>query len=346
LENPGQMSKVKVAILGATGYTALEVIEILLRHPQAEIVAATSRSNEPASLAEIHPRLNRRISLATRKFNVSELVSQGVSTAFSCLPHGASADSVRELMLARIRVIDLSADYRLRNPDDQMRWYGHVHRDIENLEHAVYGLPEFYQSRIKSCRLAANPGCYPQTVILGMAPLLRHKIIEPESIIADCKSGISGAGRTPSIRTHFPECNESVSAYQLGVHRHTAEIEQELAAIACEHISVLFLPHLVPMERGILATITAKATSAISTMDLQDLFRMEYADSCFVRVCDDPPCTSQTRHTNFIDIHVQRIRDRIVVVASIDNLVRGASGVAVQNFNIMHGFIQSMGLLP
>lgn len=343
------MGKKKVAILGATGYTALEVVEILLRHPGAEIIAATSRNEAPTTLSDLHPRLNGRICLRTESFDAGVLKSKGVEFAFSCLPHGASATSVAALLEKGIRVIDLSADYRLRDPARQLRWYGHPHADPGNLPLAVYGLPEFHTHGIKNARLVANPGCYPQTVILGMAPLVRRKALQIGTIIADCKSGVSGAGRTPSLKTHFPECNESVSAYQVGVHRHTAEMEQELGGLAGEEMPVLFLPHLIPMERGILSTITATlepGSNRLGNSDLLDLFRAEYSGSPFVRVCASPPSTSQTRHTNFIDLHPMRVGDRVVVIASLDNLIRGASGVAVQNFNLMNDWPENMGLLP
>lgn len=343
------MGKHKVAILGATGYTALEVVEILLRHPGAEIVAATSRNEDPTTLSDLHPRLNGRIQLRTEPFDARALKSKGVDTAFSCLPHGASATSVAALLEHGIRVIDLSADYRLHDPARQLQWYGHSHADPGNLHLAVYGLPEFHASAIRNARLVANPGCYPQTVILGMAPLVKRKAARKGTIIADCKSGVSGAGRTPSLKTHFPECNESVSAYQVGVHRHTAEMEQELGGLVRENVPVLFLPHLIPMERGILSTITATLESASADPDnreLLELYRSEYAEKPFVRVCATPPSTSQTRHTNFIDIHPMRVGDRVVVIASLDNLIRGASGVAVQNFNLMNGWPETLGLLP
>ena len=340
--------KRKVAILGATGYTALEVIEILLRHPGAEIVSATSRNEEPTSLAELHPRLNGRIHLRTEPFDAKALKSKGVDTAFSCLPHGASATSVAALLEQGIRVIDLSADYRLQDPSRQLQWYGHPHADPTNLPLAVYGLPEFHASTIRKARLVANPGCYPQTVILGMAPLVGRKLVRKGTIIADCKSGVSGAGRTPSLKTHFPECNESVSAYQVGIHRHTAEMEQELGGLVREQVPVLFLPHLIPMERGILSTITAtlEGNGAMpGNKELLELYRSEYSDKPFIRVCATPPSTNQTRHTNFIDIHPMRVGDRVVVIASLDNLVRGASGVAVQNFNLMNGWPETTALL-
>lgn len=340
------MKKHRIAVLGATGYTALEVIEILLRHPAAEVVSATSRNEDPSTLDSIHPRLKGRINLRTEPFRADTLKTKGVDYAFSCLPHGASAKSVEALLGAGIKVIDLSADYRLKSEEAQQKWYGHPHADLVNLKHAVYGLPEFHAEEIRKARLVANPGCYPQTVILGMAPLAKKGLIDPGSIIADCKSGVSGAGRTPSLKTHFPECNESVSAYQVGIHRHTAEMEQELEWVGKTRLPVLFLPHLIPMERGILSTITARLKENLENHQLLDLYRREFEGQPFIRVCDSPPSTSQTRHTNFLDIHPLRVQDRVVVVASLDNLVRGASGVAVQNFNLMAGMDQTAGLLP
>lgn len=339
------MRKVRIAILGGSGYTAGELLKILLRHPGVEIAAITSRQKE--SIADLHPFLYGRLERMCEPFDPDALVAQGVEAAFSCLPHGASMESIPPLLERGIRVIDLSADYRLRDPAVYEQWYKEPHHDLRNLEHAVYGLPEIYGDRIPQARLIANPGCYPQTAILGLAPLVAERWIDLTSIIIDSKSGVSGGGRTPKLTFHFPECNESVSAYGIGVHRHTPEIEQVLSDLAGQSVTVVFTPHLIPMDRGILSTIYAVPTRPITLSQLQELYRSYYREQPFIRLRQQPPATKDTAHSNFLDIFLQPVRGgRLVIVTAEDNLVRGASGVAVQNFNRMFGFAETTALLP
>jgi N-acetyl-gamma-glutamyl-phosphate reductase len=335
----------RIAILGGSGYTALELIKILLRHPQAEIVAVTSRQEDTPLLSEVHPSLAGRLNLRLTPFAVDKLLARGVQCVFGCLPHGASMAALPRLLERGLRVIDLSADYRLRDPNVYAQWYGESHEDLAHLAQAVYGLPELYADDIASAQLVANPGCYPQTGILGLAPLVAGKYLEPGSIIIDSKSGVSGAGRTPKLPFHFPECNESVSAYSVGQHRHTPEIEQALADVGGEPIEVLFTPHLIPMDRGIFSTIYATPRRRMTQEQLLDLYRTWYAKAPFVRVVEHLPATKYTLGTNFIDISVRVVRDRVIVLVCEDNLVRGASGVAVQNFNRMYGFEERTALL-
>jgi N-acetyl-gamma-glutamyl-phosphate reductase len=336
---------IKIAILGGSGYTALELIRILLRHPQARIVSVTSRQEGTPHISEVHPALAGLIDLRLEAFDVDYLLARGVQCAFGCLPHGVSMSSLPKLLDQGIRVIDLSADYRLRDPNVYAQWYGHSHEDLSHLAHAVYGLPELYGDDIPTARLIANPGCYPQTAILGLAPLVAGHYLEPGSIIIDSKSGVSGGGRTPKLNTHFPECNESVSAYSVGSHRHTPEIEQALSDVAGEAVSVIFTPHLMPMDRGIFSTIYATPRRPLTQEQLLELYRTYYARASFVRIVDHLPATKYTTGTNFLDITVRVVRDRIVVLACEDNLVRGASGVAVQNFNRMFGLDERTALL-
>jgi N-acetyl-gamma-glutamyl-phosphate reductase len=336
---------IKVAILGGSGYTAAELMKILLRHPEVEIVAVTSRKGETPLVAELHPSLTGRTSLRCEPFHADRLVARGVQCAFGCLPHGVSMSTLPLLLERGVRVIDLSADYRLRDPNVYAQWYGESHEDLAHLAQAVYGLPEIYGDEIPTAPLVANPGCYPQTAILGLAPLVAGKYLEPSGIIIDSKSGVSGAGRTPKLNYHFPECNESVSAYQVGRHRHTPEIEQALGDVAGESIEVLFTPHLIPMDRGIFSTIYATPRRAVSEAQLLELYRAYYARAPFVRVVDHLPATKDSAHTNYLDVTVRVVRDRIIVLACEDNLIRGASGVAVQNFNRMYGFDERTALL-
>ena len=336
--------KVQVAILGGSGYTAVELMKLLLRHPHAEIVAVTSRQEPGKPVSADHPILSGRLDLPMENFDPDKMKAKGVTCVFGCLPHGASAEAVAPLLERGMRVVDLSADYRLKDPAEYRQWYGLPHPDPKNLEHSVYGLPEFFRERIRTAKLVANPGCYPQTAILGLAPLIREDLIDRQSIIIDSKSGISGAGRTPKLATLYPECNENFSAYNVGTHRHTPEIEQALAHVAGERFSVLFTPHLTPMDRGIFSTIYATPKRSVSETDLLDLFRKTYADEPFVRVRSTLPTTKDTAHTNFVDLAIRVVRGRIVILAAEDNLVRGASGVAVQNFNILHAFDERLGL--
>ena len=337
------MDKVRIAVLGGSGYTAVELLKILLRHPHAQVVAVTSRQDE--HIADLHPSLLGRLDLRCEPFDPDALKAKGVQIAFGCLPHGTSMESIPPLLDRGIRVVDLSADYRLRTPDVYQTWYKEPHRDPANLARAVYGLPEFYGDKIAGAALVANPGCYPQTGIVGLAPLVANGLIELDTIIVDSKSGVSGAGRTPKLSAHFPECNESVSAYGVGSHRHTPEMEQTLSDIAGKPVSVLFSPHLIPMDRGIFSTIYATPTKPVSEPELVELFRRYYAGKPFIRVRTGFPATKDTTGTNFLDVAPKAIRGKIVVLAAEDNLIRGASGVAVQNFNRMFGFDETTGLM-
>src|SRR5437588_1202400 len=274
----------KIAILGGSGYTAAELIKILLRHPRAEIVAVTSRQEGTPLVAELHPSLTGRIRLRCEPFDADRLVARGVECAFGCLPHGVSMSTLPALLGRGVRVIDLSADYRLRDPNVYAQWYGESHEDLAHLAQAVYGLPEIYGDEIATAQLVANPGCYPQTAILGLAPLVAGRLIETRSIIIDSKSGVSGAGRAPKLNFHFPECNESVAAYSVGKHRHTPEIEQALSDIAGEPVEVLFTPHLIPMNRGIFTTIYATPLRGFDKDQLLEIYRAYYAQAPFVRI--------------------------------------------------------------
>jgi len=295
---------VKVAILGGSGYTAVELMKILVRHPRAEVVAVTSRTEAGQPVSKVHPVLASRLDIVCEEFDANRLSAKGVECAFGCLPHGVSAEVVGPLLDRGIKVIDLSADYRLKDAKAYAQWYGAEHHDTKNLTHAVYGLPEVYGDRLPGATLVANPGCYPQTAILGLAPLVANKLIRLDDIVVDSKSGVSGAGRTPKLNTHFPECNENFSAYNVGKHRHTPEIEQVLSDIAGAPVSVIFTPHLVPMDRGIFSTIYATPARSMTEAELTDLYRGYFTGKPFVRVKSDLPATKDTAHTNFLDVCV------------------------------------------
>ena len=339
------MKPTDVAILGASGYAALELIRILLRHEGARITAVTSRQDENPRLDAIHPSLAGRTHLACMPADPDALAERA-GIAFLALPHAASLVITPELRKRQMRVIDLSADYRLKDASAYADWYEHRHTDPSGLRESVYGLPELFRDRIRSADLVANPGCYTSASILALAPLLAEGRVERTGIIIDAKSGISGAGRSPKLATHFPECNESLSAYGVGRHRHTPEIDQVLSEVAGAPVEVIFTPHLVPMDRGILVTIYATPTEGSAVEhDLMALYRSFYADSPFVRVVDRLPATKDSAHSNFFDVTARVVRGKVVIVACLDNLLKGASGVAVQNFNLMTGRDEAEGLL-
>jgi N-acetyl-gamma-glutamyl-phosphate reductase len=336
---------INVAILGASGYTAAELIRLLLRHPNAQIAALTTHQDAEKDLSEVHPALAGRLALRLERLTADELIGRGVQCAFACLPHGKSMAILPGLLDRGLRAIDLSADYRLADANLYAQWYGESHSDLAHLAQAVYGLPEIYGQELPTASLVANPGCYPQGAILSLGPLVAGSLIDLSSIIIDSKSGVTGAGRTPTLATHFPECNESIGAYNVGRHRHTPEIEQALTEIAGTPVEVLFTPHLVPMDRGILSTVYVTPSRKPAQDKLLELYRDYYHDAPFVRIVDYLPATKHTLYTNFVDLTVRVVKNRIIVFAALDNLVRGASGAAVQNFNRMYGFDETQALL-
>src|SRR5262245_26706940 len=335
---------VRVAILGATGYTALELIKWLLRHPEAEIATLTSRQEGHPHVGSVHPALIGRLDLRLEDLGAVAVASRA-QCVFSCLPHGVTATLVPHLLAAGAKVVDFSADYRLNDADTFQEWYGEKHPDPERLGKVVYGLPELFREEIAKSQIVANPGCYPTSAILPLTPLLKAGLIEPDDIIVDSKSGVSGAGRVPKLTTHFPECNESVSAYNVGRHRHTPEIEQIIGRAAKKQVNLIFTPHLIPMDRGILTTTYSKPAGGVTEEQLFKALREFYADEPFIRVVDHLPGTKDTTDTNFCDITVRLVRGRVLTISCLDNLIKGASGAAVQNFNLLYGFAETTALL-
>ena len=335
---------IKVAVLGATGYTALEAIKILLRHPQAEIVAVTSRQEGSTPVSSVHPSLVGRLDLPLEDLT-PEQVGSRAECVFSCLPHCASAEIIPKVLAAGATVIDFSADYRLDDAATYLEWYGHQHPDTGRLGQTVYGLPELFRDRIKGQSLVANPGCYATSAILPLAPLLKSGLFETDDIIIDSKSGVSGAGRSPKLMTHFPECNESMSAYNVGRHRHTPEIEQIINRHAGTMPNVIFTPQLAPMDRGIFSTIYIRPKRPTTEADVMTLLRDAYAGERFVRIVDHLPGTKDTVGTNFVDITARVVRGRVLLISCLDNLVKGAAGAAVQNFNCLFSLPETTGLL-
>lgn len=335
---------IRVGVLGATGYTALELFKILLRHPEAEITVATSRQEGNPHVAMVHPQLAGRLDLRLEDLE-PHAVAAKTDCVFSCLPHGASAEVVARLLETDTRVIDFSADYRLNRPQVYEQWYGQKHADPDRVGKVVYGLAELFADRIAEAQVVANPGCYPSSAILALAPLLMAGIVEDDDIVIDSKSGVSGAGRTPRLTTHYAECNESVSAYNVGRHRHTPEIEQILGETVGRELHLIFTPHLVPMDRGILTTAYAKAAGGQVTEErVLETLRSFYREKPFVRVVDHLPATKDTTGTNFCDVTARVVRNRVLTISCLDNLIKGASGAAVQCFNLMYGFPETTAL--
>lgn len=335
---------IRVGILGATGYTALELIKLLLRHPEVELTVLTSRQETRPHVAEVHPQLTGRLDLQMDLIEPLAAAAQ-VDCLFSCLPHAASAAAIGPVLDGGTKVIDFSADYRLADADSYAHWYGQKHPDPERLGHVAYGLPELFREQIQEAELVANPGCYPTSAILALAPLLKRGLIETADLICDSKSGISGAGRNPKLTTHYPECNESISAYSVGRHRHTPEITQVLSQAAKANVGVLFTPHLTPMDRGILTTSYARSQGNVTEDQLLETLQAFYADEPFVRVVGHLPATKDVAGTNFCDLTARLVGQRVVVFSCIDNLIKGASGAAVQNMNLMFGLPETMALL-
>ncbi len=335
---------IDIAILGATGYTALELIKLLLRHPQVRITAVTSRQEGRPAVSSVHPSLVGRLNLPLEDLSPEEVGSRA-ECVFSCLPHCTSAEIVPSLLATGAKVIDFSADYRLDDAASYLEWYGHHHPDAARLGATVYGLPELFRSQIPTAWLIANPGCYATSAILPLAPLLHSQLFMADDIIVDSKSGVSGAGRSPKLMTHFPECNESMSAYNVGRHRHTPEIEQVIGRSTGLTPQIIFTPQLAPMDRGILSTIYIKPKKAVAEGDVMTILRDAYANERFVRIVDHLPATKDVADTNFCDITARVVRGRVLLISCLDNLVKGAAGAAVQNLNCLYGLPESMGLL-
>jgi len=338
---------IKTAILGGSGYTGLELLRILLNHPKAEVLAVTSRQYNGCKLEEVFPSLHGFSKLKLEdpaKFSALP----HVDLIFSCLPHHASMEIVPKLLKNGKKVIDLSADFRLKSAKTYEAWYGkHIARNL--LKKAVYGLPELHRNKIKGAELVANPGCYPTGAILGLSPAIDAGIIDINSIIIDSKSGVSGAGRAALLDTSFVEVNEGFKAYKVGEHRHTPEIEQEISLLAGKTITVTFTPHLLPVTRGILSTIYAHLNSKGASYEkVVNVYKKYYSDEFFIRIMPEGvfPNISQVKGSNFCDIglKIDERTNRLIIITAIDNLVKGASGQAVQNMNIMFALPETSGL--
>lgn len=337
--------KVRVAIIGATAYTSRETLRWLLRHPQVTIVALCSRRDPQPYIAEVFPEFAGRLDMRCEAIDPAALKGRA-DVAMLCLPNGLTMSYVPTLLNAGLRVIDFSADYRLKEPAEYQQWYGKVHTDLANLEHAVYGMPELYREKIRTAQVIANPGCYPTSAVLGIVPLLKAGLIDPHEVIVDAASGISGAGREPKPEHHFPERHENFEAYKIGEHRHMVEIERVLdAQVRGGKTSVIFTPHLVPMERGILSTIYLKPVQPVSAEHVNQVLAEAYDGEPFIRLRVPPPRTADVAHSNFCDMSARVVKSRIIVLSAVDNMVKGAAGQAIQNMNVMFGLEETAGLL-
>jgi N-acetyl-gamma-glutamyl-phosphate reductase len=337
----------KTAVCGGSGYTGAELLRILHNHPYVEITSVTSEKSAGKKVGEVFPSLVSRGDLVYEPLRKEKLLTKA-DIFFLALPHGASQEAVNYFFTNKKRVIDLSADYRFTDSITYSKWYGLPHKFIPTLKKAVYGLPELHRDKIKKAKLIANPGCYPTGALLGLMPAVRNKIIDLSSLIIDSKSGVSGAGRKADLSVSYCEVNEGFKAYAVGTHRHTPEIEQELSDLAGKDVTVNFTPHLLPVDRGILTTIYAPLRKKVSEVEVFRLYEKAYAKEPFVTILRNGvlPNISSVRGTNYCHIGL-KVNDRtktLITVTAIDNLVKGASGQAVQNMNIMFGLDETAGL--
>lgn len=334
---------VKVGIVGGTGYTGVELLRIMATHPEVELSVITSRSEAGTSVAELFPNLRGIVDLVFAEPDISQLAQ--CDLVFFATPNGTAMMMVPELLQQGVRVIDLAADFRLQDPEVWDQWYGMKHACPELLGEAVYGLPEINREAVATARLVANPGCYPTAVTLGFLPLIKQGLLDIDRLIADAKSGVSGAGRKAAVDGLMGECGESFKAYAVSGHRHLPEISQTLSNMAQKTVGLTFVPHLVPMIRGIHATLYGQLRGEAN---LQDLFEEYYANEPFVDVmpAGSHPETRSVRGVNTcrLAVHKPRNKDTVVVLSVIDNLVKGAAGQAVQNMNIMCGFEETLGM--
>ncbi len=334
---------IRVAIIGASGYTGAESIHIILRHSEAELVYLTALPQECGAVGDVFLQFKGRCDLQIEPLDFDKLAGQA-DVALCCLPHKVSMGFVPKFLDMGLKVIDFSADYRLKDTAVYEKFYEVKHGDKANLESAVYGLPELFREQIKSADLVANPGCYPTGALLAIAPLLKEGLVETDSVIVNAVTGISGAGRNPSAKFHFPNMNENLFAYGIGSHRHMPEMEQVAGQIAGSEVKILFQPHAGPFDRGILSSVYCQPKAEVTNEKLTALYNSFYASEPFVQMCDSAPAVKDVAGTNYCHIFATCVKGRIVIFSAIDNLVKGASGQAVQNMNIVFGLEETLGL--
>lgn len=341
----------KVAVIGASGYSGAELLRRLLVHPGAELACLTSRSYAGRTCADVFPRFAKIGAADTLEFvepQISAITGSGAEIAFLALPHGVASEFAVPLLEAGLKVIDLSADFRLNDAATYQEFYDHPHPAPELLQESVYGLPEIHGGAIRSARLIASPGCYPTSILLPLIPVLAAKLIEPSSIHVTSMSGASGAGKSANVALLFAEVNESVRAYSVPKHRHLSEVEQELSIAASEDVKITFIPHLLPVTAGILTTTVATAKHGTSAADLTSALESAYADAPFIRLLGEGghPDTKNVTGSNFVDIawHLDPRTKRVILLSAEDNLGKGAASQAIQSFNILTGQDQVTGL--
>lgn len=338
---------IRVGVVGATGYTGSELLRFIFSHGHIDLTYVTSHSFAGKTLPEIHPHYRGVLEHVCASFSLEEAVHK-TDLVFCALPHGEAMDLVPLLVEAGLKVIDLSADFRLTEAASYLKWYKKEHSAPQYLGKAVYGLPEIHRQEIKNASFVANPGCYPTAVLLGLAPLAEQGLIDWETLVVDAKSGTSGAGRVPSATLHFPECAENFRAYKVAEHQHTAEMEQELGRLAGKRVAFTFVPHLLPMIRGILSTFYLRPTVKIKEDEVREIYQDFYRKEKFVRVLPAGlmPETRNVYGSNFCDINCKwDLRtERLIILAALDNLVKGAAGQALQNMNLMLGLEEEQGL--
>jgi len=338
--------KTKIGIIGATGYTGVELLRLLLHHPEVEVTALTSQKYAGVPIGEVFPSLMKHLPLKCEELAV-EPISKKTDFIFTAVPHKTAMETVPLFYRLGKKVVDLSADFRFKDAGVYEKWY-QKHTASDLLPESVYGLPELHREKIRTAKIVGNPGCYPTGALIGLIPLVKRGLISLEGIAVDSKSGVSGAGRDVALESLFCEVNEGVKAYKIFSHRHTPEIEQELSQITQKEIKVTFVPHLIPMDRGILSTLYVHLMKKVKTEELLNAFQDYYQGEPFIRIYPKGklPNTKEVRGSNFCDIGamVSEADGRAVIVTAIDNLVKGASGEAVQNMNIMLGYPETMGL--
>ncbi|HLR65620.1 N-acetyl-gamma-glutamyl-phosphate reductase [Virgibacillus alimentarius] len=337
----------KVAIIGSTGYGGVELIRILQQHPAVSLYTNHSSSQDGSLLTEGYPHLQSIIDQPLQAIDTKKIASEA-DLVFTATPSGISAKLVPELLKEGLKVIDLSGDYRLKNSKDYEQWYNKEAGDEHWLHEAVYGLTEWLETDLKDAKLVANPGCYPTAALLGLAPLIKDRLIDEKTIIIDAKTGVTGAGKNPSPMTHFSEMNDNLKIYKVNKHQHIPEIEQVLTSWDAAVGAITFSTHLLPMTRGIMTTMYANATEEVNIDQLHNLYKESYKDDYFVRIREKGifPSTKEVYGSNFCDISIayDERTNRIMIVSVIDNLMKGASGQAVQNMNKMLGMEETMGL--
>ncbi len=336
--------KIRIVLVGGSGYAGFEVLRILTRHPNAEVVGIFGPESELGPMEEFYPALTKQVGLSQELFEPEKVASLDADLAMLCVPHKVAMSYVPALREAGLRVIDWSADYRLKSRELYEQWYC-PHTDADRLSQAVYGLPELFPDAIPNADLIANPGCYPTCAALPLAPVLREGLIAPTGIVVNAISGVSGAGRKPNLKFHFPERNENFEAYGVGTHRHMPEMEQTLTEFTGTPAELLFVPHLSPMDRGMLCTIYANPAGDVTADRLLDVLEAEYRDKPFVRVRRGiVPATKYVANTNFCDVGAAVAKGKVILFGALDNLIKGASGQAVQNMNLMFDLPETTGL--